>query len=135
MYKVEVEVRKSDIDGRGVFALADISEGEIVWQYTEGHDKKMTKQDFEALSSQEKEALQRVAYLSEHSSMWVIPPEDDPACFTNHSKSANTKSIFKPETSDEPVFIASRDIKSGEEITDNYLEFDSNTNANSNTWV
>lgn len=37
------------IDGDGVFAESDIPKGTIVWQYTDGHDKKMTKEDLKEM--------------------------------------------------------------------------------------
>lgn len=135
MYKVKVEVRHSDIDGRGVFAVEDISKGTIVWQFTDGHDVKMTTNDFENLELKEKQSLKKVAYLSEQTNMWVIPPQNDPACFTNHNNNANTKSVFDPKISEEIVFVASRDIKASEEITDNYLEFDPQANPNAHGWL
>ena len=136
MYIVPVEIKKSSIDGKGVFATKDIKKGSIAWQYTGGHDKKMTVQAFEALGTATKKSLKRVAYLSPTSGMWVMPPENDPACYTNHSPDANNTTVkVDPRVSDEPIFIANRDIKSGEEITNNYLEFDNNTRPKSFDWL
>ena len=135
MYKVKTEIRSSGIDGKGVFALENIPEGTVVWQFTEGHDRKITPKDFNALPVETQESLKRVAYLSERTNLWVIPPENDPACYTNHSNSANTTSVFDPNISEEIVFTASRNIRVGEEITDNYLEFDPNADPNSQSWL
>lgn len=136
MYTVPVEVKESDIDGKGVFARQDISKGSIVWQYTEGHDKKMTVQDFDKLEESVKKSLQQVAYLSPTSGLWVMPPEDDPACYTNHDPdNFNTSTVIDKKISDEPLFIANRNIKAGEEITNNYLEFDENTKPGSQGWL
>jgi len=136
MYIVPVEVKASSINGKGVFAKQDIKKGAIVWQYTEDHDKKMSTQAFKQLDDSTKKALQRVAYLSPTSGMWVIPPDDDPAYYTNHnSNTHNTAVMVDSKLSDEPIFFANRDIKSGEEITNNYLEFDTNTKPKSFDWL
>ena len=136
MYMVSAEIKKSSIDGKGVFAKRDIKKDSIVWQYADGHDRKMAVNDFDNLDDATKNSLRRVAYLSPTSGMWVIPPKNDPACYTNHSPDDyNTTAKLDPKTSDEPIFVANRDIKSGEEITNNYLEFDNNTKPKSFDWL
>jgi SET domain-containing protein len=136
MYLVPVEVKGSSINGKGVFAKSNIKKGSIAWQYTEGHDKKMTVKDFDNLDNATKKSLQRVAYLSPTTGLWVMPPDEDPACYTNHNPNSNNTTVqFDPKISDEPVFVANRDIKAGEEITNNYLEFDKNTKPKSFDWL
>lgn len=135
MYIIPVEIKQSSIDGKGVFAKNTIQKDAIVWQYTEGHDKRMSAQAFDEQDSATKEALERTAYLSPTSGVWVIPPEDDPACYTNHSSHPNTTVVIDHTISDEPLFIANRDIQAGEEITNNYLEFDENTKPESSSWL
>ena len=136
MYIVAVEVRQSSIDGKGVFALEDIKKNSIVWQYTEGHDKKMTNEQFESLDIDTKTELLRVAYLSPTSGMWVMPPIGDPACYTNHNPGAyNTSVIIDKKVSDEPLFVANRDVAKGEEVTNNYLEFDDNSSVDKFEWL
>lgn len=128
MYTVQIEIRNSNIDGKGVFALEPIPKGTIVWQYTEGHDKKISRQEFDALDENTKTSLQRVAYLSPTTKMWVIPPDNDPACYTNHDPdNFNTSVSFEQAISDEPLFRANRDISPNEEITNNYTDFDENS--------
>jgi len=136
MYLVPVSIKKSVIDGDGVFAESDILKGTIVWQYTDGHDKKMTKEEFDSLDDDIKNELQRVAYLSPTTNVWVIPPNDDPACYTNHEpETFNTSVIIDKNISEEPIFVANRDINRGEEITNNYLEFDENSDSRKFEWL
>lgn len=136
MYIVPVSIKKSPIDGDGVFAESDIPKDTVVWKYTEGHDRKMTTQEFDRLSEETKRELYRVAYLSPTTGVWVIPPEGDPACYTNHEPSAyNTSSIVDENVSEEPIFVANRDIQKGEEITNNYLEFDKNSSTAKFDWL
>jgi hypothetical protein len=136
MYVVPVEIRKSAMDGKGVFTKTTISKVTIVWQYTEGHDMKMTRLEFDGLVEPTKVMLQRVAYLSPNTDMWVMPPKDDPACLTNHAPdSYNTSIVIDRNISDESVFIENRDVPAGEEITNNYLEFDVNSTKEELDWL
>lgn len=136
MYIVSIEVKESPIDGKGVFAKEDIAKGSIVWQYTEGHDKKMTVDEFNELDKSTKKALQRIAYLSPTSGLWVRPPDNDPACYTNHDpETSNTTVEVDSAVSDEPIFVANRNIRAGEEITNNYTEFDSNSIPEKFEWL
>lgn len=136
MYTVSVAIHESPIEGKGVFATDFIPQGTIVWQYTEGHDRKITRAEFDGLDEATKTALQRVAYLSPTTKMWVIPPDDDPACYTNHNpKDFNTSVSFEPKISEEPLFRANRNIEAGDEITNNYTDFDENSTRDKFAWL
>jgi SET domain-containing protein len=136
MYIVPVEIKPSDIDGKGVFAKQDIKKGTVVWKYVKNYDKKISPQVFDKFDSSKKKLLERIAYLSPTSGMWVMPPPNDVACYTNHSPELyNTSTMVNLEISSEPMFYANRNIKTGEEITNNYLEFDKNTKPNSSDWL
>lgn len=124
MYLIKVVVQDSPIDGQGVFTLEDIKEGAVVWKYDSNHDKTLSKTEFDSLSGEERELLRRVAYLSKNTGRCVYPPENDPARFTNHSKENNLSATLNAEISEEPIFIANRDIQVGEELTNDYSEFD-----------
>ena len=71
MYKVIVNVQTSNIDGKGFFTKQDIEKNTILWQYDEGYDHAISQAEFDALSSEEKEYLHRVAYLSPWSNLWA----------------------------------------------------------------
>lgn len=135
MYKVLVNVKTSNIDGKGVFAQQDIEKDTIVWQYDAGHDHAITQAEFDAKDMAEKEYLHRVAYLSPWSNLWVYPPKGDPAEYTNHSQDNNLTVKFNEGISSEPYFIANLDISSGEELTNNYHEFDKITRTAKPPWA
>jgi SET domain-containing protein len=135
MYIVSVRVDKSDIDGKGVFAAEDIRKGTIVWVFKDGHDFKMKPQEFEKLETSTKTMIKDTGYLSPSSGLYVFPPKDDPACFTNHSQNNNLSTVFDESVSDEPYFISNRDISKGEELTNNYLEFDKITQHLKPSWA
>lgn len=135
MYLVQVTVKESSIDGKGVFTLQDIKVGDVVWKFDPSHDKILTRAEFDALNQEEKKVLRRVAYLSKNTERWVYPPENDPALFTNHSKENNLSATLNTSISEEPIFVANRDIAAGEELTNNYHEFDDLTENLEAQWL
>jgi SET domain-containing protein len=125
MYLIPVSVKKSTIEGMGVFAEADVPKGEVVWKYTVGHDKALSKSEYEELPLSEKEYMNKIAYLSSTSGHYIFPPANDPALYTNHDASKHNLTVVVDKSiSPEPFFIANRDIETGEELTNNYHEFD-----------
>ena len=124
MYLIKIEAKTSSIDGLGVFSLEDIKAGNIVWKFNPDHDQTLSQAEFDALDENQKQNLRRVAYLSNKTKRWVYPPANDPALYTNHSNENNLTAIFDESISPEPFFVANRDIKAGEELTNNYAEFD-----------
>jgi len=124
MYLTKVSVRESKISGKGVFSLEDIKKDSIVWKFEPTHDKSLSIEEFDKLDDVSKTNLLRVAYLSSITNRWIYPPDGDSALFTNHSEANNLSVVFDKSISEEPVFKANRDIKVGEELTVNYLEFD-----------
>jgi SET domain-containing protein len=97
-------VKKSTINGMGLFAERDFQKGEIVtrWEY-----KKLTQIEIDNLSDLEKNYVSEL----ENGSKVLI---SGLARFVNHSCNANT-------AAKDACDIAIRDIKRGEEITANYL--------------
>lgn len=125
MYLIKVIARDSEIQGKGVFTEQKINKGEIVWKFVEGHDKSITLSEYNILNQEEKEYMDKVAYLSSVSNQYIFPPENDPALYTNHdSQNHNLSVLVDLDISPEPIFIANRDIMIGEELTNNYHEFD-----------
>ena len=135
MYLIRTEVKDSQIDGRGVFALQDIPKGEVVWKFDAAHDRTMSTDEYNALTEDARIEIERVAYISPTSGRYVYPPEGDPARFTNHSKHNNLSAIFDAALSAEPYFIANKNITLGEELTNDYDEFDSSLKNHRPRWM
>jgi len=125
MYLINVIAQDSSIQGKGLFAEQEINKGEIVWKFVEGHDKSLTLNEYSALSEEDKKYMDKVAYLSSISNQYIFPPDNDPALYTNHdAQNHNLSAVVDHTISPEPFFIANRDIMAGEELTNNYHEFD-----------
>jgi len=136
MYLYGVEIKKSEIEGKGVFALEKIKKESIVWKFKPGHDILISQEEFKKLSGDKKLELGKIGYSSPISKNWIYPPKNDAARFTNHSSSVNNLSMaFNPEISPELFFRANRDIFAGEELLVNYLEFDEFTKKTSPKWA
>lgn len=136
MYLYRTSVKESLIEGRGVFAMESIIKGSVVWKFDHQHDCTMSQEDFEDLDNNMRSEIRKIGYVSPTSHNWVYPPENDPARFTNHSSSSNNLSaVFDPHVSSEPFFVANRNILEGEELTNNYGEFDESIKNAKPMWM
>lgn len=100
-----VIVKNSHIEGKGVFALRDFKEGEIVLNWDTSHN--LPKEIVDKMSNEEKK------YISFLNGKYVIMQE--PEKYVNHSCEPNT-------TAKNFCDVVLRDIKKGEEITGDYTE-------------
>lgn len=135
MYLVKTKVGESSIDGRGVFAAERIAKGKTVWVYDPTKDLAVTKEDFRKLDLKEQERFIHSAYLSPWTNLWICPPAGDDGEYTNHGSNNNLTAVYDNNVSSEPYFVANRDIEAGEEITNNYHEFDALTRKEQPGWT
>jgi SET domain-containing protein len=103
----DVVIRKSKIEGKGVFANRDFKKGEVVIKWNT--DTILTKAEVEKLPEREKR------YISPIGDRFLL--QQPPVRYVNHSCNPNTKVVN--DSSD----VAIRDIKKGEEITSDYSIF------------
>ncbi|MEK7567350.1 MAG: SET domain-containing protein [Patescibacteria group bacterium] len=99
-----IEIRKSEIEGKGVFAARNIEKGEHVYSYPSG--KIIGASDILRIPENDKRYLDKIG----DGKFEIIEP---PARYVNHSCNPNI------EEKDRKAF-ALRDIKRGEEITIDY---------------
>lgn len=136
MYQFRVSVRKSPIEGNGVFSDEPIMAGSIVWKFDSDHDQVLSVVAYEQLEDRTKAEIRKIGYISPSSNQWVYPPENDPARFTNHSETLNNlTAIFDKDVSQEPFFKANKNIEAGEELTVNYIEFDDSIKSIKPEWM
>ncbi|MCX6897046.1 MAG: SET domain-containing protein-lysine N-methyltransferase [Verrucomicrobia bacterium] len=136
MYLIPTVVKKSVIEGSGVFADADIGDGEIVWKFSPINDLTMTTEDYDGLDEAGQAEIRKVGYVSPASGQWVYPPVGDAARYTNHSETNNNlTAVFDVAVSDEPFFVARRDIIRSEELIVNYVEFDASIKKMKPEWM
>lgn len=134
-YKIPVSIAPSQTDGLGVFTKQAVPKGYIVWIFTPGHDTIVTLDEYENIEKDRRIVIDRTGYLSPVSNTYIVPPSKDPAQYTNHSAKNNLTAIFDEKISPEPYFVANRNIDAGEELTNNYNEFDRVTQQTKPNWA
>lgn len=99
-----IEIKKSEIEGSGVFVLKDFKKGEKVYSFSKG--RVITSKEIKNLSEMEKAHLDKIG----EDRYEII---ELPACYVNHSCDPNV-------VEKEGVAYALKDIKKREEITIDY---------------
>lgn len=120
MIHVKYKLDKSPVHGIGIFANQDISQGQLIYTVSPLLDVNITQTQFDALDEAQQKEIEYWGYWFEPRKVWHVDFDD--IHFINHSYSANTTQDFSRP--DEPL-TATRDIRAGEELTQNYLEFKS----------
>ena len=122
------EVRNSHVHGLGVFAKTDIPKGTVWWRARPGMDVLLiNKAQFQTLKDSQHsptsqdllEAIYTYSYYSAEDDVLILIL--DHARYTNHSFQPNSDVYPEPGVIGS---IALRDIKAGEEIMEDYSEFD-----------
>jgi len=101
----DVVVKKSKIQGKGVFANRNFKKGETIIKWDTSHE--LSSAEIKKLSGSDKK------YIAFLEGKYIVM--QSPAKYVNHSCNANT---FAKNFCD----IAKRDIEKGEEITGDYSE-------------
>jgi SET domain-containing protein len=113
-YKTEVKVATNPDMNLGLFAKEFIPKDAIVWEFIEGIDIKISVDRIEQLPEVQKEYFYKYAWIEGDYYFCSC----DHTNFINHSYQSNLKIV-------DEVVIAVRDIQAGEELFENYGEFDS----------
>ena len=113
MLLVKTYLDKSAIHGLGVFAGERIRKGTKIWRFVEGFDHAYSPKQFAKLPKPAREFLKNYGYRVDGEILFTV----DNDRHINHSEDPNTflKSGYA---------IARRNIAKGEEITNDYREFD-----------
>jgi len=120
---IKATVKASSIHGLGLFADQDIPKSTKSWKFSPGLDLEISHSDFEKLSQQEKDTILFYGFNSKKTGNYHL--SFDNVRFMNHSPNGNISIDVSVEDVEYPL-IANRDIKKGEELTQNYFEFDEN---------
>jgi uncharacterized protein len=121
MLLIKAIPKSSLIHGIGLFADQDIPKGTQIWKFSPALDLEISLSDFEKLSQYEKDYINFYGFLSKKTGNYHL--SFDNVRFINHSKEGNVTIDMSVDDIQYPL-IASKDIKKGEEVTQNYFEFD-----------
>jgi len=122
MMFVKTKVKSSRIAGLGLFADQPIKKGVVVWKFTPGFDLKFTQAQVKKFPKQVREFLKVYSWFSQKSKKYCF--SSDNGRYFNHSSRPNCLSAYV-EGEEEVVTRAVRNIKKGEEMTDDYTTFES----------
>ena len=122
MLLIKVKPGISSIHGLGLFADQFIAKGTRVWQFSPILDREIPVQDFVKLSKLEQEYLLFYGFLSKKSGNYHL--SFDNVKFINHAMPGNIISDLSAINEIEYPLIASSDIQPGEELTQNYKDFE-----------
>lgn len=120
MIYIKYKLDRSDKHGIGLFTEEDLQKGQLIYTASPLLDVNITQEQFDSLSDREKEELQWWGFFDKPSQRWHV--DFDVSKFINHSREGTVTQDLDHE---EAHLVATRDIKKGEELTQNYLEFES----------
>ena len=112
-YRTEVKVATNHNMGLGLFTTEFIPKDSVVWEFVEGVDIKVSINRVEQMSQAQQEYFEKYAWIEGD----YYYSSCDLTNFINHSYTPNLKII-------DEIIIALEDIKPGEELFENYVEFD-----------
>jgi len=110
MLHPDIVVKKSSLDGKGLFAKKPIPKGTLLWVLT-GRDHIYTPRQYKKLSQAYRKNIDKYVYFQNGKLVFLT----DNAKYWNHSCNPNASHFWKIG-----MDIALRDIKRGEEITYDY---------------
>ena len=113
MLLIKSYLDKSAIHGLGVFAGQFIRKGTKIWRYVEGFDRAYSSKQFARLPKPARDYIGFHGYRVDGEIILTV----DNDCHMNHSDDANTYLH-------NGYAIARSNIRKGEEITNDYREFD-----------
>ncbi|MFY9288315.1 MAG: SET domain-containing protein-lysine N-methyltransferase [Alphaproteobacteria bacterium] len=107
-------LKPSPIHGFGVFLLAPVKKGEVIWRFDERIDRVYSAQDFNALPEVAQKFVTTYGTWLASKDEWVV--SGDNARFFNHSDKPTTVSLGIAYADD----IAAYDLPTGTELTSDY---------------
>jgi SET domain-containing protein len=113
MLLVKTYLGKSAIHGLGVFAGEFIRKGTKVWRFVEGFDRVYSPSEFARLPKPARDYIKNYGYRVDGEILLTIDHDHH----MNHSEDANTHWH-------NGHIVARRNIRKGEEITNDYRQFD-----------
>ncbi len=114
MLVVPTDIRPSTIHGTGVFLLAPVKKGDLIWRFDSRIDRVYSEAELDFLPELMKSFIQTYGCWHEQSGLWMLCGDD--ARFFNHSEKPTTFSLGSSFHDD----IAANDLAIGAELTSDY---------------
>lgn len=120
MIHIKYKLDKSDKHGIGLFTDEDLEPGQLVYTASPLLDVDITQAEFDSLTNAERSEIQWWGFYDEPSQMWHV--DFDVSKFINHSEDAT---LTQDSSHEDAYLVTTRNIKKGEELTQDYSEFES----------
>lgn len=119
MLLIKAYLAKSKIHGIGLFAGQDIKAGAVVYKASPNLDLKLTDEQFKKIDEPSQRLIQHYGYQNKETNNWHLA--FDNIRFCNHSEKNN---LVKSKIYGNNHLVATKNIKKGEELLQNYNEFE-----------
>lgn len=120
MMHIKYKLNNSIHHGIGLFADQDLKKGQLVYTASPLLDVNITEETFDSLTETEKEEVRYWGFKIIDSNLWHV--DFDVSKFINHS---DDPTITQDKKYKDAHLVTTRSVKRGEELTQNYLEFES----------
>jgi SET domain-containing protein len=120
MIHIKYKLDKSEKHGIGFFADEDLRVGQVVYTASPLLDLNITQEEFDSLTISEQNEIRWWGFLDEPTQKWHV--DFDVSKFINHSDEAT---LTQEKSHSNAYLVSTREIQKGEELTQNYLEFES----------
>lgn len=116
MFYINIKVKESKIDGLGLFADQNIKKGERIYKHSPDLDLQLTPEQFDALDKREQDTIMHYGYVDNKTGLHRLDHDD--IRFVNDSNDPNIG------TDENGVIVTLRNIAKGEELVQNYSDFE-----------
>lgn len=116
MIYITYKIKPSGTHGIGLFADQNIKSGELIYTPTPLLDVDISQQEFDTLTPSEQRELKYYGYYNKKTSKWHVA--FDAIRILNHG----TAEVANVTQDEDMVMTAIRDIQSGEELFQDYVE-------------
>ena len=120
MLHIRYKLDSSGLHGLGLFAYEDMKKGQLIYTASPLLDVDITPEQFDSLSEAEQHEIRWWGFFMPEEKIWHV--DFDVSKFINHSYEPT---VTQDTTRKEAYLVATRDVHAGEELTQNYLEFES----------
>jgi uncharacterized protein len=120
MIHIKYKLETSPLHGIGLYADEYISKGALIYTASPLLDLNISEEQFDMLDEKEKQEVRWWGFSDPVTGAWHV--DFDVTRFINHSLDAT---VAQDPSRTDAYLVAVRNIEAGEELTQNYLEFES----------
>lgn len=125
MIHIKYKLGKSKLHGIGLFAEENLKKGQVIYTASPLLDVDISKQQFNSLDEKEQREIKYWGFWDEPNNVWHV--DFDNSKFINHSFEPTLTQDSKHK---DAYLVTTKNIKKGEELTQNYLEFETEEDLN-----